>query len=620
MIKRLLELISKIIIENVPFFIILGVLSLIDDSNTSIYQFKYVMQRYILPIIISYNSGKTFDKKYGGIIAVVVLNSVMINYNFQSFLEPIGIGILSGWLTQKYCNFINKLKVPGYEMIFNNLGVALLGLVLSLSFFYILPVYQYMQYHLFVKVSKIIFENTFLPLFALIIEPAKIFFLNNLINHSFLSVVGYSELKEHGKSIFFLLETNPGPGLGILLSYYFFEKGNKKAEKVKVTTSNIFIHLIGGIHEVYFPYILRNMKLVSALILGGMSGIYMFQKLNVGLVSIASPGSIIIITLLAPMQDKLLILFGVAFSSLVSFVVAYGILKNSKETLQEEIYLNEIIVSTPENLEICVACDAGMGSSAMGATLLRRKLEKENIKGIKVVNSSIDSIPEKSNIIVVHKQLLNRLKVNKENKDVFVINDFMDSAFYDILIEKIKELVKGYKPIESIKEEIEKPKETITEKIESDKKNKLKLFEKENIYLGLKRTDKQSALTKAGEILVEKGYVEKGYIGSILEREQMSNTYLDHGIAIPHCALDGIKYIKNSGIVILQYPYGIDYGNGKIVYLVIAIASIKDKHINILEKLAELFDDYKIAEQLSTTLDADEIYECFLNLEEKDVK
>jgi len=244
--------------------------------------------------------------------------------------------------------------------------------------------------------------------------------------------------------------------------------------------------------------------------------------------------------------------------------------------------------------------------------LLRKKLEKENIQGVKVVNSSIDNIPSEASMIIVHKQLLDRLRIDKTNKDLFVLNDFMDSVFYDALVYKIKELVRGSSPYENMENE------KINVFINKD--DKIKLFKRENIYLGLKRTDKESALRRAGEILAEKGYVEEGYINSILEREKIASTYLDYGISLPHCTGDGIKYIKTSGIVILQYPYGIDYGNGKTVYLIVAIASIKNRHIDVLSKLSELLDDPKIAEQLSTTVDIDEVYQCFLNLEGEDVK
>lgn len=603
--KKILEMISKLIIENIAFFIIMGLISLLGDKNSDLYQFKYVLQRYILPIVLSYNSGKLIEKKYGGIVAVLAINGLMVSYTFFSFLEPIVIGLLSGYLMKKYFEAIEKLRLPGYEMIMNNIGVVFIGSLLGAAFYTSIPFYKEIQVVLFEKVIKNIFNGMFVPLFAVFIEPAKVFFLNNLINHSVLSVVGFSELKEHGKSIFFLLETNPGPGLGVLLASYLYDKKYNKAQRTKEISSSVFIHFIGGIHEVYFPYVLRNMKLLVALIFGSITGIFLFQKFHVGLTSIASPGSAIIIVLLAPLSDKLFVILGILSSTFVTLGLSYLILISSK-VKEDEDKMNSIEITNIDNLEICVACDAGMGSSAMGATLLKRKLEKEHIKGIKVVNSSIDAIPEKANMIIVHKQLFDRLDVS-DDKDVLVVDDFMDGVFYDALVSKINEKLKMKKLVEEkvkVEVEVERP----------------RLFVKENVLLGLKRTSKNEALRRAGEFLVSRGYVTEEYIESMIERENMASTYLDYGISIPHCTVDGVKYIKNSGIVILQYPYGIDYGNGKKVYLIIAIASIRDKHMRIISRLSDLIDDSKIAEQLATTPDIDEIYGCFSSLEDEDVK
>lgn len=619
MVKRLLENISKIIIENIPFFIVLGVLSLFNDSYIYIHEFKYILVKYILPVVLCYTSGRLMDKRYGGIVSTVVLGTVLVNYNFQSFLEPILIGIISGWVTQKYCEIIDRLKIPGAEMTFHNLGTALLAIGISFILHYILPFYKNFQETVASELSSVVFDSVFLPLLALVIEPAKVFFMNNLINHSLLSTLGFLELNEKGKSIFFLLETNPGPGLGILMCYYVYEKKKKNTERVKEARSNIFIHFLGGIHEVYFAYVLRNLRLILALIAGGTAGIVFFQKFNVGLVGVASPGSVLLLLLLSPLEDKLHVLFGVLISAIVTFIVGLLIVKKNDEAFKvADLNYSEAIILSNNKLEICVSCDAGMGSSAMGATLLRKKLAKEGVRNIKVLNSSIDSIPDSANIIVVHRQLIDRLTVDTTGKDIFIIDDFMDGEFYDSLAKKIKEL--------SLIDEIKNDSETILKekdviKIDEEKPIvKRRILEKDNIHLDLKRTDKITAISNAGRILVEKGYVEEEYIASMIEREVLSSTYLENGIAIPHCTAEGLKYIKNSGIVVLQYPYGISYGNGKTVYLIVAIASLKDGHINILKKLSEIFDDEKMAEQLSTSVDIDEIYESLLSLEEQDVK
>ena len=120
MIKRLLDIISKIIIENIPFFIVLGILSLFNNSYLYLHEFKEILLKYILPTTLCYSSGKLLDKRYGGLVSVVVLGAVLVSYNFQSFLEPIIIGIVSGWITQKYCEVVDKLKIPGAEMTFHN--------------------------------------------------------------------------------------------------------------------------------------------------------------------------------------------------------------------------------------------------------------------------------------------------------------------------------------------------------------------------------------------------------------------------------------------------------------------------------------------------------------------
>lgn len=619
MVKRLLENISKIIIENIPFFIVLGVLSLFNDSYIYIHEFKDILVKYILPVVLCYTSGRLMDKRYGGIVSTVVLGTVLVNYNFQSFLEPILIGIISGWVTQKYCEIIDRLKIPGAEMTFHNLGTALLAIGISFILHYILPFYKNFQETVASELSSVVFDSVFLPLLALVIEPAKVFFMNNLINHSLLSTLGFLELNEKGKSIFFLLETNPGPGLGILMCYYVYEKKKKNTERVKEARSNIFIHFLGGIHEVYFAYVLRNLRLILALIAGGTAGIVFFQKFNVGLVGVASPGSVLLLLLLSPLEDKLHVLFGVLISAIVTFIVGLLIVKKNDEAFKvADLNYSEAIILSNNKLEICVSCDAGMGSSAMGATLLRKKLAKEGVRNIKVLNSSIDSIPDSANIIVVHRQLIDRLTVDTTGKDIFIIDDFMDGEFYDSLAKKIKEL--------SLIDEIKNDSETILKekdviKIDEEKPIvKRRILEKDNIHLDLKRTDKITAISNAGRILVEKGYVDEEYIASMIEREMLSSTYLENGIAIPHCTAEGLKYIKNSGIVVLQYPYGISYGNGKTVYLIVAIASLKDGHINILKKLSEIFDDEKMAEQLSTSVDIDEIYESLLSLEEQDVK
>ncbi|TDT66989.1 PTS system mannitol-specific IIC component [Hypnocyclicus thermotrophus] len=658
--KRVANLISKIILENIPFFILLGILSFFGLEYSMLNDFKDIMHKYVIPVVVTYTAGRTIENKFGGITAVIVMGGVLSKYSFQSFLGPILIGVIAGIVIRKYREQIKKIPYPGYEMILNNLGTVFISLLLIMLFVYILPVYGYVQVKFLNRFKETIFNITYFPLFSVIIEPAKVFFLNNLINHGVLSVLGLAELNEKGKSIFFLLETNPGPGLGVLLAYYFYEKKKQNHVKTKDIASNIFIQFIGGIHEVYFPYVLRRLTLIPALIMGGVTAVYIFQRFDAGLVGVASPGSIIMLLVLAPVKDKIIVFFGVMISTVVTFLISYYIL-NRKEIMNgkkeidnmfNRIYVNEKI-KYREKINIYVVCDAGMGSSAMGATLLERKIKKAGIRNIKVDNSSVDRIPENGDIIIVHKQLLNRIDVNESEKNIITIDDFMDSKFYDILVEKLKNTIdsdivlgKERKNIiniekivreEKLTEEINKKYKTKRSELMKDKKelniekenkeqkeNRIenivknkKILYRENIQIGLKRTEKEKALKNIGKELFEKGYVTEEYIETILEREKVSSTYLSYGIAIPHGSAKGTPYIKQSGIVIHQYPYGIDYGDGKIVYIIIGIAALKDKHIQIISKLAELIDNEKISEQLSTAIDIEEIYQIFLDLEEE---
>ncbi len=602
-IKKAGEIISKIIIESTPFFIFLGILNFFSGEYVLLQNFKRLFSEYILPIVLTYNSGKIFEEKFGGTCAVIVMGGMMTLYNFNSFLEPIFIGSLAGVCMSQYKRRINKFAYLGYEMLLNNIGTVLISSLLLLGFIELLPLYTYIQEYF----MKILLENLhyikyikFVPLFSIIIEPSKIFFLNNIINHGVLSVLGLNQLEKYGKSIFFLMETNPGPGLGILLAYYFTERNKKDKKKVTEIWSNIFIHFIGGIHEVYFPYVLKKLKVIPILIFSGMVGIYIFNKFNAGLIGIASPGSVFLLLLLSPWRDKLAIILGISLSTLISFFLGYFILNNKRKwSFRVEENENKVkkISNEKEELEkkeyirICVVCDAGMGSSAMGATLLKGKIEKAGLENILVRNSRIDSIPEKIDFVIVHRQLINRIKTIKK-WELIVIDDFIDGNFYEEFVSQLKNYRK------------------------ENKKNNEYILKKSNIQIGLKRVEKEKALRNIGERLYNEGYVERGYINSIFENEISSNMYFEKGIVVVHGNKTGLECIKNNGIVIDQYPYGIDYGNGKIAYLLVGIAAFKSEYIKIISKLPEIIDNAKLIEDPSTITDIEEIYKIFLSLEE----
>ena len=234
-----------------------------------------------------------------------------------------------------------------------------------------------------------------LPLTSIFIEPAKVLFLNNAINHGILSPMGIQQVEEVGKSIFFLLEANLGPGLGILLAYCLFGKGSAKSS----APGAVIIHFFGGIHEIYFPYILMNPILLVSVILGGASGILVFDIFNVGLTAPASPGSILAILAMCEKNSYVGLILGVLVATIVSFAVSIFVLKftgkknisleeatTQKDSMKKQskgINDNETkTLETSKINKIAFACDAGMGSSAMGASVLKKKIAAAGIQGI----------------------------------------------------------------------------------------------------------------------------------------------------------------------------------------------------------------------------------------------
>lgn len=290
-------------------------------------------------------------------------------------------------------------------------------------------------------------DNGILPLASIFIEPAKVLFLNNAINHGILSPMGIQQVSEVGKSIFFLLEANPGPGLGILLAYCIAGKGSAKSS----APGAVIIHFLGGIHEIYFPYILMNPLLIIATIAGGASGVFVFNLFGVGLTGPASPGSIISILMMCEKNSYIGLVLGVLVSTIISLVVALPLLKFAgKDTSLEEATAKKDSMkkaSKGQNVEIqkngiikiAFACDAGMGSSAMGATVLKKKIDKAGLKDIEVMHTPVSSIPSDINIVVTHEELGERAAHSNPDARLILITNFLAAPEYDQLIEDLQE-------------------------------------------------------------------------------------------------------------------------------------------------------------------------------------
>ena len=451
---------------------------------------------------------------------------------------------------------------------------------------------------------NVMVEAGALPLASIFVEPAKILFLNNAINHGIFSPLGIQQSEEIGRSIFFLIEANPGPGLGLLLAYMVFGKGSAKQSAAGAS----IIHFLGGIHEIYFPYVLMNPRLILAVIAGGMAGVFTNVMFSSGLISPASPGSIFAILLMTPKGSYIGVILSVIAATAVSFVVASILLKTSAQDDEEDslekasAQMKDMKASSKGaatgadiNLAdvkaVYVACDAGMGSSAMGAGLLRKKVDAAGLN-ITVTNYAINNLPADSQIVITHKDLTDRARKTIPGAMHMSLNNFLDGAVYDNLVAELVEAQSGEAKVEA----------PAPAAAPAQEGNKLALTN-DSIFLGLKATQKEDAIKIAGDQLVKLGNVSPEYVDGMFAREELVSTYLGESIAVPHGTIEAKQYVQKTGIVFCQYPEGIQWGEGEddMAKMVIGIAAEGDEHNMVLMAITNSLDDEDAVECLQNT-------------------
>lgn len=592
-IQKIGKSLSSMVMPNIGAFIAWGFITALFIStgwcpNEKLASLVEPILKYLLPLLIAYTGGKNVAGDRGGVIAAIAAMGVIVGSDIPMFIGAMAIGPLSGLLIKKF-DQIARDKIPaGFEMLVNNFSIGILGMCCAILGFYAIGPIVVVLTELLSSGIEFIMTKGFLPLVSVFIEPSKVLFLNNAINHGILTPIGIEQVQKTGASIMFLLETNPGPGLGVLLAYWMFSKGNVKNS----APGAVIIHFLGGIHEIYFPYILMRPVLIIAPILGSASAIMVYSILGGGMIAPASPGSIIAIMAMAPKGKLLIILLGVVVATTVSFLVASPILKRStkqdsiKDTSDTKKMPVSMVVKGKIN-KIAFACDAGMGSSAMGATRFRNRLHKSGIN-INILNSSVDHIPADIDVVVCQSTLIQRAFKSAPRAELIIIDNFLEDKNIDKLFNRIKD---GFKTL---------TRDSSEEAQTYEKLAKKSILTLENILTGLDSVNKEEAISKAGELLFQSGYVEHSYINAMLKREELATTYLGMGIAIPHGTSDAKEKILKTGIVVLQYPQGVYFGNEK-AYLIIGIAGTGDEHIEILAKISSSLDDEHVLQKLITT-------------------
>lgn len=515
-IRKIGRFYSSVIIKNIALFITYGLLSALFSKygwfpKENIYNMAQIIYQVLIPVCLGLTAGKKAGKEMGGLVGAITSIGVLMVENAPVITGSILLGGVGGYIADKLYERIQRKIKMGFEMLTKNVTIAIIGSIFAmLSYFIMAPILVGVDTFLLKGISELI-ERHMLPFASVLIEPAKVFFLNNNMNHGILVPIGMEQIQTTGKSILFLIETNPGPGMGILMAYYILKKRDKKE-----IGSYFIVESLGGIHEVYFPYVLENLKLILAVIVGGMSGILCFSIFDVGVVGPVSPGSMLTIFLMTRRESYLGIFLGIIVSAIVTCIIALIILiiekrekkkknkkrkensgegnsckieqdNNKKNSYKIEQDNNEKNIYKMENRmnkidqnhdaienrnikefnllegvkkemnnqnvilyqkidvpkKIYFICDAGLGSSAMGASLLRKRLRQEGIESIQVVHSAVDDISEEIEFLICQKEFFDKIEKTGYQGEIYVVEGLLNISEYEPLIQKWKEAIKG---------------------------------------------------------------------------------------------------------------------------------------------------------------------------------
>ncbi|MFT8394837.1 PTS mannitol transporter subunit IICB [Propionibacterium sp.] len=429
---------------------------------------------YLLPLLIANTGGRMVYGERGGVVGSIATIGVIVGSTIPMFMGAMIVGPLAAWIMKKIDSIWDGKIKPGFEMLVNMFSAGIVAAALSVgAFFGVAPVVSQFSTWLG-SGAQWLAGHQMLPALAIIVEPAKVLFLNNAIGNGVLVPLATQQTMVAGKSLLFLVESNPGPGLGVLLAYSLFGIGAARASAPGAAV----IEFIGGIHEVYFPYVLMKPVLIVASILGGATGIATNVVFGTGLRAPAAPGSIIAVLAQTPRGNYLGVILSVVFAAVVSFLVASVILRASRRrdlAAGETGDLSAAIAKTEANKgksssvlsnlggqdggpaataapgagattlstrpvhKVIFACDAGMGSSAMGASVLRNKLKKAGVEEVNVTNLAVANLSDDVDLVITQRELTDRARQKAPSAQHVSVDNFMNSPVYDSVVAEIKE-------------------------------------------------------------------------------------------------------------------------------------------------------------------------------------
>lgn len=597
------------------------------------------MITYLLPLLIAYTGGRMVYDVRGGVVGAIGTMGVIVGAGIPMFIGAMIMGPLGGWTMKKIDSLWDDKIRPGFEMLVNNFAAGIWGAFLAMvGFFGISPLVQAFSTGAG-NVVQFLVNNGLLPLTSIFIEPAKVLFLNNAINHGVLTPLGIQQSLEQGKSILFLLEANPGPGLGILLAYMFFGRGVAKAS----APGAALIHFFGGIHEIYFPYVLMRPLLILATIAGGMTGIATLAITGSGLVAPAAPGSILAVLAQTSRDSYVGVILAVVLATTVSFLVASVILKTTKHSDESDLTdatskmeamkgkkssVSSVLTGAGAGVgtavlagpirNIVFACDAGMGSSAMGASVLRNKIKAAGFPDVKVTNSAIANLSDTYDVVITHQDLTERAKPATASAAHFSVDNFMNSPRYDEIVELVREQNTEGAPdagaaaghgahVADVAVDAAPATGSSTEPAAVAPSD---ILVANSVILAGIATTRDAAIDEAGRLLLARGAVDEGYIAAMHEREESVSTYMGSFLAIPHGTNAAKDHIMKSAVSVIRYPDGIDW-NGKPVKFVVGVAGINNEHLHILSSIAKVFTSKAQVAQLEAATSVEEVLDLF---------
>lgn len=606
-VQRLGGFLAGMIMPNIGAFIAWGLLTALFIEtgwapNATLAKLVNPILTYLLPVLIGYTGGKIVNGTRGGVIGAIATMGVVVGADITMFLGAMVIGPFAAWLLKQVDKLLDGRIHSGFEMLVDNFEIGILGMALAvIGHLGVEPLVSTLMGWLAAGVGFLV-HHGLLPLASLLVEPAKVLFLNNAVNHGIFTPLGIQEAHITGRSILFMVESNPGPGLGLLLAYQFF--GSRQIRQS--TPGAIIIHLFGGIHEIFFPYVLMKPKAILATIAGGMSGLAIGVAFHAGLVAPASPGSIIAWFLMCQPGHYLAMVADFLVATAVSFVVAMLLIR--KNSTQDDVAGEGQNPTVPTTIgaqapltnisKVVIACDAGMGSSVMVASTMKNRLSRY---GVEVAHTAVDQIPSDTSLILIQEGLVDRVRKRAPSVRIVPFTNYMNDPAFDRVETEVRAARGDAATAPTDNGGLSRASDA-----NSHTHVATSVLPHDAIRLGQRATSKEEAITMAGQVLIDEGAADDVYVKGMLAREKQISTYMGEGVAIPHGVDEVRDHIDKVTLGFLQFPEGVEW-DGNICTVVIPIASSSDEHLEIMAALARILSNPETARQLREATCTDEV-------------